>query len=573
MRMRWASRWLGIAVLVGLGWGLGLGRARLQRVQASAGAGERTWYVRPDGGDRKQCTGLADAAYRGHGSGQACAFKDPQMLYSNGEYGNKKWIVAGGDTMLLRGGPYRIGFRGPDSKDFNPVCPGDPFTCFMPGIPSGTKEHPTRLLGEHYASCDKKTQLFGGYAVGDVVNLSDSHDVDVECLELTDHGSCSRQSGLSAADTCSTSYPLSDFGGAGIVTNVGTADVRMKNLDIHGFMSRGIIGPVGGAIDVEDVRIAYNGGAGWDFDDGRGTKSAPGAFVHAKGLVVEWNGCNEEYPIKSATPAHNCFDQDHQGYGDGVGTPDTPLSFTCDHCVFRYNTQDGLDLLHVSGSEIEVTNSISRGNMGQQWKMGTMQRVVFRNNVTVHNCRRLSVPFPGAPEGYNAHLDLFCRAGGDGIVFSVMDGGSYVFQNNSYVGYGATTYDFACDVHSHCTTPNVVFANNLHIGYKDTANGEYPAVFYPQNLPKNPFAARGHDVYFRMRSCPAGTDERCVDPKVVNMPPWTGEATLDHVDLHLTAASPARSAGVVVSGMTTDFDGTARPSGAAPDVGAFQFHP
>ena len=218
-----------------------------------------------------------------------------------------------------------------------------------------------------------------------------------------------------------------------------------------------------------------------------------------------------------------------------------------------------------------MTNSKSIGNMGQQWKMGAMQHVVFRNNVTVHNCSRMSAAFPGTPEDYHQHLSLFCRASGDGIAFAVVDGGSYVFQNNSYVGYGTTSYDFSCGV-EHCGQSNIVFENNLHIGYKSPKDGQLPAIFYPQNLPKNPFQARDHNIYYRMRSCPSGPSERCADPKVMNLPAWAGEASLDGIDLHLAAGSPARGAGTAVPEVTTDFDGLARPSGAL-DIGAFQNRP
>ncbi len=575
-RVSRVGRWALLLVVVAVGVAVGLATGGLGGVvQASghgsavAGAGGRTWYVRPDGGDRKQCTGLVDAAYRGHGSGQPCAVNNLQWLYTNGEYGNKQWVVQGGETVVLREGQYRIGYLGPDAKSFPGLCPGDPYGCYMPPVPSGTREHPTRLLGEHYASCGKKTQIFGGYAVGLVLNLQGSQYVDAECLELTDHSQCTRFGGVSAADTCSSSYPLSDYAGSGIGTDEKTGNVLLKNLDIHGFLQRGIIGALGGDVYAEQVRIAFNGSAGWDFDNGSGQKSAATAFVHGKNLTVEWNGCNEEFPVRHAVPAYSCFDQDHGGYGDGVGTPDTPLNFTCDHCTFAYNTQDGLDLLHVSGGVIEVTNSVARGNMGQQWKMGAMQRVEFRNNVTVHNCRRMSAAFPGAPENYHEHLGLFCRASGDGIAFAVQDGGTYRLLNNSYVGYGTTTYDMSCGAGARCSTANVVFENNLHIGYKDPASGQLPAVFYAdENMPKNPFRVRDHNIYFRMRTCPSGAGDRCVDPKVVSLPAWTGEASLDGVDLHLQAGSPARGSGVAVPGVLTDFDEAAR-SGAV-DIGAFQ---
>ena len=440
-------------------------------MQGAAKPDIHTWYVRPDGGDRKQCNGHTDAAYSGRGNGQACAFKNPYYLFTTGEYGNKQWVSAGGDTMILRGGPYRIGFRGPNRDDYWGSCPGDAYGCGIPPLPSGTPGHPTRLLGEHYGNCTQKTQLFGGFEVYIMMDLSGSKNVDIECLELTDHSQCVKMgSGYPPSEGCGVPSGLADFASSGISTNAETANVALRDLDIHGLASRGIIGPIGGDITAERVRIAFNGAAGWDFDDGRGTKSAAGATVRAQYLAVEWNGCNEEYPITHAVPVFSCFDQEHGGYGDGIGTPNTPLNFICDHCVFRYNTQDGFDLLHIKGSQISVTNSVSYGNMGQQWKMGTMTQVLFQNNLTVNNCRRMSAPMPGAADRYNRYLSLYCRAGGDGIVFSIADGGTYVFQHNSFAGYGGANYDITCDVS--CSKANIIYQNNLNIGYKDTGSGK-----------------------------------------------------------------------------------------------------
>ena len=36
-----------------------------------------TYYIRPDGGDYAQCTGLADAPYPGNGADQPCAWDHP----------------------------------------------------------------------------------------------------------------------------------------------------------------------------------------------------------------------------------------------------------------------------------------------------------------------------------------------------------------------------------------------------------------------------------------------------------------------------------------------------------------
>jgi hypothetical protein len=544
------------------------GRALQSATTASASA---TWFIRPDGGDAKQCTGKTDAAYSGRGSNQPCALKHPYYLFNSES--RSGWIIAGGDTVLLRGGPYRMGYMGPNPKDGWPSCQGDPFKCYMPPVPSGTADHPTRLLGESYANCTKKTQLFGGYGLNVIIVLSGSKNVDIECLELTDHGQCTRAgAGYPASDGCNTSYPLSDYAATGIATDTKSSDITLKNLDIHGLTARGILGPIGGLFTVDHVRIAFNGLAGWDFDDGSGTPNGADAIVKASYLVVEWNGCNEEYPIQHTNPAYSCFDQDSGGYGDGVGTSDTKLDFTCERCVFRYNTQDGLDLLHVAGSLISVRNSTAYGNMGQQWKMGAMKKLIFQNNLTVNNCSRMSAPITGAPNGYNKYLKLFCRASGDGITFHVTDAGTYIFQNNSFAGYGTTSYDIGCRS-GNCTKAVITYQNNLNIGYKNPADGRLPAIFYMDNISGNPFVTQDHNIYYNMRTCPSGSTQRCIDPKIAKMPVWTGEASLDDIDFHLTAASPARGGGVAPDGLPTDADGMPLPPGAGFDIGAYHFHP
>ena len=66
-----------------------------------------TWFIRPDGGDRKQCTGKADAAYRGKGAKQQCSYKHPYYLFTDDGYNSARWVVEGGDMVIIRGGPYQ----------------------------------------------------------------------------------------------------------------------------------------------------------------------------------------------------------------------------------------------------------------------------------------------------------------------------------------------------------------------------------------------------------------------------------------------------------------------------------
>jgi hypothetical protein len=45
--------------------------------------------------------------------------------------------------------------------------------------------------------------------------------------------------------------------------------LTMQDLWIHGHTDRGVIGAIGGVVSCLRCDIAYNGMAGWDFDDGQ----------------------------------------------------------------------------------------------------------------------------------------------------------------------------------------------------------------------------------------------------------------------------------------------------------------
>jgi hypothetical protein len=526
-------------------------------------ANATTWYIRSDGGDLKQCTGQADVAYVAGGT-NACALNDVRLLAFPGIGGyalTGKWIVQGGDTIHIGAGQFRVGYNGPGPNDHNGLASaGNPFASALPPVPSGTAGNPTRIIGAGVAL----TQLYGGYGAGSVLNLSGSSYVEISNLELTDHAQCTRVGGGYAAPVvgCSSSYPLDDYAANGISTNATTHDIKLSNLNIHGFTSDGIRGPIGGLITVDHVRIGFNGSAGWDFDDGQGTKSTEDALVAASYLTIEGSGCNEEYPIVHAGfPAFSCFDQSSGGYGDAVGTPNTPLSVTCDHCTFRYNTQDALDLLHSADSAIKVTSSTSYGNMGQQWKLGAMTTVDFEGNTTVHNCSRMSAPIAGNTT-YNKYLSNFCRAAGDGFAIGTRDGGSYIFRNNSFAGYGATTYDMNCG-----GTGNIVFQNNLHIGYKQpVTGGQLPGIFYyGPGCSDASFKARDHNIYFNMRTSPS--DGVNTDPHIAVEPAWVDETSLDAIDFHLTSAS-VNAKGQGADGVDIGFTGFAAASPSSGDTTA-----
>lgn len=517
-----------------------------------------TWYVRHDGGTRYsanvrkgQCDGKADAAYRGSGSNQHCAFKDYRYLYTDGTYGNAAWVIAGGDTVLLHGGPWRVGNSGPNANDYFGVIPGDPYHAYNPPIPAGTAMQHTRILGENYASCTvaNKTQINGGYGVLAALNLSGAQFVDVGCIELTRHNQCTLVGVPASPPLCNKSYPLDDYAQNGAITDVHTHDVTLTDVWIHGFTTNGVLGPIGGTVTCLRCTIGYNGAAGWEFDDGAATPSV-NAVWNFNYSTIEWNGCNQEYPITHAIPAISCYGQSDGGYGDGVGTPEhSGMTANVDHSIFRYNVQDGLDLLHIDtgNHSLSVTNSTFYGNNGAPLKWGpNLQTATVTNNIIMANCRRLAAPMTGAPASYNAHLGDFCRAG-DAVPFDMRQGGTALIANNTIVSYAPTTFDVSCSDAS-CSDSTLTFKNNIVLGYANPAydygGGEGPGLFYyGQPIGK---VVRSKNVYYGVKGARSQvilSSDRLEDPKFLSQPRFSKEQDLDGFDFHLSPSSPVRGMG------------------------------
>jgi hypothetical protein len=551
-----------------------------------------TWFVRKDGGTRYsanmhsgQCDGKADAAYPGSGTNRHCAFNDYRFLWDDQSYGNSKWVIAGGDTVIIKDGPWRVGF---DSARSIKWCNGGqgPYTCTNPPIPAGTPAQHTRILGEHYASCSTGnaanhsalTQIFGGFAVLETLNLTGTQNVDVQCLEITEHnGKCIMHGDPAYPRACNRDgAALDDYDGSGIWTDSKTAGVTLQDVWIHGHTTSGIQGPIGGTINLSRVNISFNGFAGWNFDDGRSTPNAPGSSINASYVTMIGNGCNEEYPIVDAFPAASCYDLSSGGFGDSWSGQDATLaSFTCDHCIQAYNTKDGFIGPHTLTTHLTITNSESYGNMGQQWKWGATPNstTIFENNLTVGNCQRMSAPMPGAPSGFNKHLSLYCRADGDIFSFYSAPNSTVMFANNTIVGYSATMIDLNCQPSKTCGSTHYIFRNNIMLGFLNPKynpdNANVPGLYYLSD-PSDTVTAE-HNLYYnlRMHNC-LMTSNVCQDPQLVSQPPRTitSESQLDNFNFHPRKGSPAIGAGIAIDGITTDVYGVKRPS--PPSMGAVE---
>jgi hypothetical protein len=434
---------------------------------------------------------MADAPYPGSGVNKHCAFNDVRDLWSDGSYTYGKefpgwgWIGSGGDMYIIRGSigtgvTWRVGWNSASTYCGPTGCwgiTGDPHASGAPPPPSGTAAQHTRILGENYASCHSasaKTQLHGGWGVSNVLNLSGSSYVDVACLDITDFSACGRATQTVGCDS------TQDWAQNGIAfQNTSTHDT-LTDVHIHGLATNGISGPTGDGVVMDYVDVLGNASSGWNADNGDGTTGKGSLLV--RHYNISWNGCAEEYPIVHPLPYGDCTDQDHGGYGDGFGTtskdsdpPGWQVHF--DQGTTSFNTQDGLDALHISGkgSSMTVTNSLAFSNMGQQIKVGGAAPIMT-GNLVVGNCRAMSGPIPGTPPGYNAKLDLFCRAGDTAILIIVPADQPAIFQNN--IIYSANRIALEVEYPGNASSASSIkYDNNIFIGFPNS-EGELPTPIY-----------------------------------------------------------------------------------------------
>ncbi len=560
--------------MYGSGFRLALGVWLVCAAMALPNLWAATWFVRPDGGTRYsagattgQCNGLTDSAYPGKGTNQPCAFNDVRSFWTDGTRCTDpgpastcwRWIGAGGDTYLIRGSitdgkSYRVGQTGPNPNDFYGLA-GNPYGSGAPPPPSGTASAHTRIVGENFSHCTDsraRTQLHGGYGVLGVLSLRDVSYVDVACLDLTDFSSCGR---AAQANACNSNFPLSDYAATGILWSRNSTQDTLDNVRIHGMATAGMSGPTGDGVAMHHLELVGNASAGWDADPGNKTSGTGSLLVDH--FDISWNGCAEEYPITHALPYADCTDDNIGGYGDGFGTatadsnPGWHIHF--DQGVVSYNTQDGLDALHLTGngSSLTVTNTRAFGNMGQQIKVGGSGGTVSKN-VIFTNCNALRQAIPGTPAGYNRQLTDFCRAADTGLVLSVRDGAPSSFTDNVVYAASATALEVESGDPCHAATCSIRQERNIFLGFRSTkangypngGTGEYANPVYVTDAPvyRHPGSSFDRNVVWHAKvtwKCPeTSMNERnaiCADPHLADES-WPLFGT---VDTSLTQALPA----------------------------------
>jgi hypothetical protein len=523
------------------------------------------YYVRPDGGDTAQCTGLADAAYPGSGEAQACAWDHPFRAFPPGG----QPLPGGGETLVVGAGSYQMGFGAPGSDGCDEA---GSFGCTMPPIPSGPDPaHPTRILGAGWDSgCADPPELWGSGRPWFILDLTDSSNVDVGCFEITDHSSCveAHSGGLA----CERDIPpYGDWAPIGLQAE-DSANVHLWDLNIHGLASTGIHAGRLKDWTLDNVRIAGNGSAGWDgdlWDDLGDSNSGTMTFRH---WTVEWNGCGETYPGGEPT---GCWAQEAGGYGDGVGTGETGGDWIIEDSAFLHNTSDGLDLLyHTLGGSITLNRVHAEGNAGNQIK--TTGPAQIRNTLAVGNCAF----FEGQPF---THLVDQCRANGNTLAIFFTGGDRVDLINSTVYGQGDGLVMGGVREGSTCTgEEELIVRNSVFVGDNDYFDStDITFLFYGEecaglhmdsdfNLIEQ---AKNIDCGASGDHVISGPNDLCVEAGV------TGPLSGMSFDMTLGPDSPGLDAGDAAACPADDVLGVSRPADGDGDgtvicdMGAYEREP
>lgn len=525
--------------------------ALLTFVLASAPAlAAQTYYIRIDGGGHAQCNGRVDVPASKAASKRACAWRSPFDALPVGGPAR----IAGGDTLVIGPGEYMIGDGAQGANDDPERCNKDwPWDCFLTALPSGPSAAlPTRILGSgHDAGCENAPVLWGTERVSKVLNLEGSSNVEVGCLEITDHADCVEFHVDTAIRCERDNAPYGQWGQVGISARKSN-NVWLHDLDIHGLGGRGIL--AGGLSDwtVERVKITANGWAGWDGDVGDG--SANSGRIIMRHVAITWNGCAQHWQTGKIT---GCWAQEGGGYGDGLGTARTGGQWLIEDSLIAHNTSDGIDLLYLDGAA-DTSATIRRvraeGNAGNQIK--TRGNALIEDSVVIGNCAYFEKR--GAMQSADS-----CRALGNAISLALVDGQTTTVRHNTITGQG----DCLIISNGGNSASRVHVTDNALLGQPDwRANlqgnaGELTCGHYADDSPVVP---RFRDnVFWKVKPapCPSGGN-------VCSRNPMLADMDMAHFDPTPLAGSPLIGRAAASGEASIDFNGSPRPPGRARDVGA-----
>ena len=527
-----------------------------------------TYYVRKDGGSATQCTGLIDAPYPGAGLGMACAFNHP--FWAHSARGNNPTKLVGGDTLIIDGSnvaQYMMGYGAPNTNDTSYCYPNWAYDCYMRPIPSGPDAaHPTRILGKGWdTGCVNPPQLWGTERANEVINLTGSNNVELQCLEVTDHSDC-QENGPSPCNR--TTAPFGPWAVTGLFAS-DSANTVIKNINIHGMANKGIHAGRLKDWTLEDSQIVANSFVGWDGDIGANISSNSGTMTFNR-VKILFSGCGETYPGKQP---FNCYSQDQGGYGDGLGTHQTGANWVFNNCDISHNVSDGIDLLYHDGTgTVTVKRTRAEGNAGNQVKSST--NTVIENSLLIGNCAY----FHNNPITWNSSTFNDCRAFGNAVALNFRPGMSATINDSTLVSNGDNliiTMGSSCNGTEVLKTRNDIFlgrldyhgsgeSSGLYYASGATGNGDGPCGSLPLN--------DDYSVIFGTKNfnndCNGKAHSFCQDPKLAE--PLVNYYTGDAFNANLQSTSPAIGKALVLTGASS-LDYNSYDRGSVWDIGALEY--
>lgn len=539
-------------------------------VACSFSAAATTYYVRADGGTNVQCTGTANAAYPGSGTGKACAWNNlmealpPNWLHSEAAH------IKGGDTVIIGAGSYATGWQKGYYQRWGDNCAAEYApACHPQPIPSGTASQPTRILGAGWDSgCVAPPELWGTQGANTVLSMDGSSNVVIACLGITDHAYCTLNYRPDSSHSCKSksSGTKDNDPGMGNWAPVGlhaqdSNNVTLQDVSFHGLADQGVQAGRISNWTVTRVKVLGNGNVGWNGDlGGNNHNSSNSGKLTFTDLEVAWNGCQEHYPVDGKFDM--CYGQEQGGYGDGLGEAWTGGDWVFIRPKFYRNTSDGLDLLYANGTgSITIDQGYFAYNVGNDMK--TAGNATITNSVFIANCSVFQgTSQPVAPNP--------CRAGGGQFSDFAGLNQTITFAYNTVVGESGCL--FGGDPTSTPATGSIALnksdvvniQNNIFIGKpKWSKNGDQACLVYYGEPPPVTVSYLNNIIWnVRGNACPATSI--CRDPQLT-------DESLATFNPNPLVSSPA--IGNAVDGaiaVAWDYNGNPRPP-TGGTIGAIEY--
>lgn len=498
-----------------LAWGIAL-------ALAASGAQAATYYVRIDGGTSTQCTGRADAAYDGSGTGEACAFSALSSGFA---------ALDPSDTLIIGNGSYQV-------------------SSALAVPPSGTSAAYTRILGANHGDCRSTPELWGSGGRNRIIDLSGRSYIEVGCLELTDHHACMESH---------PTYDCTSTQGAraGVYAH-NSRHIVLRDIHAHG-IAYGFRGGDVENLTLERVRLNWNSRSGFEGATGCGTAGCDSftGTITIRDSEIAWNGCGQNYP---SLAVRDCFAQSRNGYGDGLGTTYTAGTWVIEDSSVHHNTSDGLDLRYTRepGAQVIVRRSSFFANAGNQVK--AWGRLDMENSYVNSWCGYFGTRYASNdPEA--------CRAEGVAVVVfpDTYSGVGTRLSYNTITGHGSALIQLGYENDAGSLTGySALIEGNVVVGatyYKGSSLSKFIS-----NSSGIPYTLRNNQVYN------AGSVS-CASPQCVTTNPQLRSQSIATFDPRPSAASSVLGAGDcgTCEPPATDIRGNPRP--AAPARGAFEYEP